>query len=86
MQYGVDLNARNPSGWTALSYARAMGKYGLTHHKGIYPEDVLRYYGATVYGDGPVALGTRSPRESFDPEAPNFMRDRGSYQKVPDHP
>ena len=86
VEYGADLDRRTPAGWTPLSYARAMGKYGLTHEKGIYPEDVLRYYGATVYGDGPAALGTRSPRESFDPEAATFKRDRGSYQKVPEHP
>jgi len=24
-----------------------MGKYGLTTEKGIYPEDVLKFYGAT---------------------------------------
>jgi hypothetical protein len=32
------------------------------------------------------ALGIRSPRESFDPTADNFSRDRGSYQKEPEHP
>ena len=36
-----------------------MGKYGLTTEKGIYPEDVLKYYGATEYGSGPEALGIR---------------------------
>jgi hypothetical protein len=86
VDYGVDLDARTPKDWTALSYARAMGKYGLTTEKGIYPEDVLKYYGATEYGSGPEALGIRSPRESFDPSAENFSRDRGSYQKEPEHP
>ena len=38
IEYGVDLDARTPKDWTALSYARAMGKYGLTTEKGIYPE------------------------------------------------
>lgn len=41
-QYGVDLDARTPKDWTPLSYAQAKGKYGLSHEKGIYPEDVLR--------------------------------------------
>ena len=86
VEYGVDLDARTPKDWTALSYARAMGKYGLTTEKGIYPEDVLKYYGATAYGSGPEALGIRSPRESFNPAAEDFSRDRGSYQKEPEHP
>lgn len=86
VEYGVDLDARTPKDWTALSYARAMGKYGLTTEKGIYPEDVLKFYGATEYGSGPEALGIRSPRESFDPAAEDFSRDRGSYQKEPEHP
>jgi hypothetical protein len=42
VQYGCDLDARTPKDWTALSYARAGGKYGLSHEKGIYPEDVLK--------------------------------------------
>ena len=41
-QYGAALDAKNPKGWTPLSYARAKGKYGLCHEKGIYPEDVLK--------------------------------------------
>ena len=49
-------------------------------------QDVLRYYGATKYGTGPEALGTRSPRESFNPEAEAFLRERGSYQAPPEHP
>lgn len=85
-EYGCDLDARTPKDWTPLSYARACGKYGLTYEKGIYPEDVLKYYGATEYGSGPPALGTRSPRESYDPEAENFSRMRGSYQNVPPAP
>eukprot|EP00218_Dolichomastix_sp_CCMP3274_P015721 CAMPEP_0170142750 /NCGR_PEP_ID=MMETSP0033_2-20121228/8397_1 /TAXON_ID=195969 /ORGANISM="Dolichomastix tenuilepis, Strain CCMP3274" /LENGTH=223 /DNA_ID=CAMNT_0010379121 /DNA_START=67 /DNA_END=738 /DNA_ORIENTATION=- len=85
-EYGADLDARTPKDWTPLQYAKACGKYGLTYEKGIYPEDVLKYYGATVYGSGPVALGTRSPRESYNPELDNFMRDRGSYQCEPPHP
>jgi hypothetical protein len=42
VQYGADLDARTPKDWTPLSYAKAKGKYGLTHEKGIYPEDVLK--------------------------------------------
>ena len=41
-QYGADLDARTPKNWTPLSYAKAKGKYGVTHEKGIYPEDVLK--------------------------------------------
>jgi len=85
-EYGADLDARTPKDWTPLQYAKACGKYGVTYEKGIYPEDVLKYYGATQYGSGPPALGTRSPRESYDPEAENFMRMRGSYQDEPEHP
>jgi hypothetical protein len=85
-EYGADLDARTPKDWTPLSYAKACGKYGLSYEKGIYPEDVLKYYGASEYGSGPPALGTRSPRESYDPEADNFSRMRGSYQNVPPAP
>ena len=49
-QYGVDMDAKTPKGWTPLSYARAKGKYGLCHEKGIYPEDVLKV------GFGPLRL------------------------------
>mmetsp|Transcript_10856 Transcript_10856/g.27346 ORF Transcript_10856/g.27346 Transcript_10856/m.27346 type:complete len:141 (-) Transcript_10856:923-1345(-) len=85
-EYGADLDARSPKDWTPLSYAKACGKYGLSFEKGIYPEDVLKYYGAKEYGSGPPALGTRSPRESYNPEAENFSRIRGSYQNEPQHP
>lgn len=44
------------------------------------PQDVLLYYGATEYGAGPAALGSRSPRQSFNVEHAQFMRERGSYQ------
>jgi hypothetical protein len=47
---------------------------------------VLSYYGATKLGSGPPALGTRSPRASFDPQAPGFARERGSYQREFEHP
>ena len=46
-EYGCDFDAVSPLGWTPLSYCIAKGKYGATEEKGIYPEDVLRYYGAT---------------------------------------
>lgn len=49
-------------------------------------QDVLSYYGAKSVGDGPPVLGVRSPRASFDPEAPNFGRERGSYQREFEHP
>lgn len=49
-------------------------------------QDVLLYYGASEYGKGPVALGSRSPRQSFNPEADNFLRERGSYQTPMEHP
>jgi hypothetical protein len=38
LDYGVDLDAQTPKGWTPLSYAKAKGKYGATEEKGIYPE------------------------------------------------
>lgn len=38
VEYGVDLDAETPKGWTPLSYAKAKGKYGATEEKGIYPE------------------------------------------------
>jgi hypothetical protein len=85
-EYGADLDARTEKDWTPLSYAKAMGKYGLVDEKGIYPEDVLKYYGATVYGSEPRSFGVRSPRESYNPAAENFARDRGSYQKEPEAP
>ena len=37
-EYGADLDAVSPKGWTPLSYSRAKGKYGATEEKGIYPE------------------------------------------------
>jgi len=85
-EYGADLDFRTAKDWTPLSYAKACGKYGLAYEKGIYPEDVLKYYGASEYGSGPPALGTRSPRESYDPESEDFSRERGSYQNPPEHP
>lgn len=85
-EYGADLDARTEKDWTPLSYAKAMGKYGLVDEKGIYPEDVLKYYGATVYGSEPRSFGVRSPRESYNPAADNFARDRGSYQREPEAP
>ena len=86
VQYGANLNFQSAKGWTPLSYAVAKGKYGPTEEKGIYPEDVLRYYGAAKVGSGPPALGARSPRNSFDPDAHNFQRERGSFQAPMAHP
>ncbi|DBA65967.1 hypothetical protein WJX79_002269 [Trebouxia sp. C0005] len=85
-EYGADLDAVTAKNWSPLSYAKAKGKYGATEEKGIYPEDVLKYYKASVYGSGPPALGCRSPRESYDPCADYFMRERGSYQDPLEHP
>ena len=86
IEYGVELDVESPKGWTPLSYCKAKGKYGATEEKGIYPEDVLKFYGAAKYGTGPPALGDRSPRESYNPLAEDFMRERGSYQNPPEHP
>ena len=49
-------------------------------------QDVLKHLGASEYGSLPVALGQRSPRESYNPDADNFSRVRGSYQNPPEHP
>jgi hypothetical protein len=48
-------------------------------------QDVLRYYGATEEGIYPPPA-PRSPRESFNPAAEDFMRERGSYQDPAAHP
>ena len=37
-EFGADLDAVSPKGWTPLSYCKAKGKYGATEEKGIYPE------------------------------------------------
>lgn len=47
---------------------------------------MLKYYGASKYGSAPPSSGHRSPRESFNPEADTFGRERGSYQNEPEHP
>jgi hypothetical protein len=75
-------------GVTPLSYAIAKGKYGATEDAGIYPEDVLRFYGASLVGAPPggEAPPPRSPRESFSPSAAGFRRERGSYQAPMPHP
>lgn len=38
VDYDVQLDSISPKGWTALSYAKAKGKYGAVEEKGIYPE------------------------------------------------
>jgi len=38
IDYGADVDAVSPKGWTPLSYAKAKGKYGAPEEKGIYPE------------------------------------------------
>ena len=129
-QYGADLDARTPKNWTPLSYAKAKGKYGVTHEKGIYPEDVLKVRSVApllrcapqlmrravlrrnrvrhrpavprqpqarmrcaalqpwrcMCVHGALSRECRSPRESYNPEAENFSRERGSYQNEPEHP
>jgi hypothetical protein len=37
-QQPTHQSTHQPKGWTALSYARAKGKYGPTEEAGIYPE------------------------------------------------
>ena len=49
-------------------------------------QDVLKFHGATQYGSGPPVLGCRSPRESYNIQAEDFMRERGSYQDPVEHP
>jgi len=77
-------------GVTPLSYAIAKGKYGATEDAGVYPEDVLRHYGAKAAGAPPggEAPPPRSPRESFSPGGARwgFRRERGSYQAPMPHP
>ncbi len=75
-------------GVTPLSYAIAKGKYGATEDASVYPEDVLRHYGASKVGARPggEAPPPRSPRESFSPSAAAFRRERGSYQAPMPHP
>jgi hypothetical protein len=77
-------------GWTPLQYAIAKGKYGPTEEAGVYPEDVLRFYGATKAGEGvygpPLRATPRSPRDSFNPRADGFCRERGTYQEPVAHP
>eukprot|EP01023_Acetabularia_acetabulum_P009025 TRINITY_DN13985_c0_g1_i3.p1 TRINITY_DN13985_c0_g1~~TRINITY_DN13985_c0_g1_i3.p1 ORF type:complete len:244 (+),score=37.56 TRINITY_DN13985_c0_g1_i3:55-732(+) len=85
INYGADLDLETKKGWTPLSYAACKGKYGATEEKGIYPEDVLKFYGASRYGRAPQAA-PRSPRESFNPQEDNFMRERGSYQNPFEQP
>ena len=66
--------------------------FSLTHsplslyHSSSSSQDVLKYYGATEYGSGPPALGSRSPRESFDPRGARFLRERGTYAQPQPHP
>ena len=49
-------------------------------------QDVLKFYGAAKYGSGPPALGSRSPRQSYNPASEEFLRERGSYQTPLEHP
>ena len=86
-----DKKTPDPStleGVTPLSYAVAKGKYGATEDAGVYPEDVLRHYGASKVGAPPggEAPPPRSPRESFSPGSAKFRRERGSYQAPMPHP
>lgn len=38
VEYGADVDAVSPKGWTPLQYAKAKGKYGAPEEKGVYPE------------------------------------------------
>eukprot|EP00793_Prasinoderma_coloniale_P006796 PRCOL_00001627-RA len=83
LRAGADPNYMNNAGDTVLFWGidggieiiKLLVEYG--------PEDVLLYYGATEYGTGPTSHGTKSPRNSYDPEADDFMRERNSYQEPP---
>ena len=46
-EFGADLDAVSPKGWTPLSYCKAKGKYGATEEKGIYPEVSALAYSVT---------------------------------------
>lgn len=61
-QYGADLNAKTPKNWTPLSYARAKGKYGLCHEKGVYPEDVLKVPPSSIFVARPRSSSPPAPR------------------------
>jgi len=74
----------------SLSFSHSLS-LSLTHSLSLYhssssSQDVLKYYGATEYGSGPPALGSRSPRESFDPRGARFLRERGTYAQPQPHP
>ena len=97
VEYGVDLDARTPKDWTALSYARAMGKYGLTTEKGISPRRRgSKFYGATEYGSragrkrsprkASATVAARIPPQAIPPRGGLLQRQRLSYQKEPEHP
>lgn len=41
----------------SFSYVRAMGKYGFVDEKGIYLEDVLKFYGVNEIGSELLCYG-----------------------------
>ena len=70
----------------SLSHSASIPPTRKHTHTHTHTQDVLLYYGAKATGSGPPALGARSPRQSFDPSAPAFARERGSYQYEFAHP
>ena len=52
VDYGADLDAVTPKGWSPLSYSKAKGKYGATEEHGIYPE--VRSAALQVHGIVPL--------------------------------
>ena len=70
----------------SLSFSLSLTHSLSLYHSSSSSQDVLKYYGATEYGSGPPALGSRSPRESFDPRGARFLRERGTYAQPQPHP
>ena len=85
VDYGVDPDARTPKDWTALPRTASKGNTDSPPRR-VSTRRTCSSITARRSMEGPEALGIRSPRESFDPSAENFSRDRGSYQKEPEHP
>ena len=73
------LRVRPPSSAAALD---SFSSRSLTR----FLPSCAQYYGASKVGTGPERPGARSPRQSYNPEAENFGRDRGSYQEEKEHP
>lgn len=72
-----------PASLPSLCLATCRHDFDIPFH---HMQDVLLHYSAKKYGSGPIALGQRSPRQSYNPAAPDFLRERGSYQNPLEHP